>query len=227
MLTRFSLSVVLLAMNLMAVVQAQGVGLRPDQISIALLERLHYFQAFTPKRQSNTTVSLSEFPIQCQPGCKTAVNALNTCSAATCLCNAPVESSLSFCVNCSVNTIPSASVIQSGQQVVDTYNTLCKGTNVSSISLNITAPIMTTSTPSVGGATSAGFGSGSAPTTANGPTTTITVPLPTGGTAATGASTAQSTSGSSASTTIVTRASVGYAFIALIIPLLLPDIFSS
>jgi len=137
MLSRVFLSMMLLAM--MALVQASSTGI--------LLEKLHQIQLLTPKRQS-TNISLSQFPQKCQSGCATAVTALNTCSSAACLCNSSVDKSLGNCINCSVNSDASTASISSGQQVLDTYNSFCTGTNVTSLSLLVTASIAANATAS-------------------------------------------------------------------------------
>ncbi|KAK2459455.1 hypothetical protein APHAL10511_008532 [Amanita phalloides] len=137
------------------------IGVAADPTS-ALLERLRYIQVRTPKRQSsNSSIPITEFPVQCQKGCTPAVNALNTCSAATCLCNPTIDSSLGQCISCSVNAEPTASVIQNGQQVLDSYNTLCKGTGVSSLSLSITASQSGSSISSASGSVTASNPTGS------------------------------------------------------------------
>ncbi|KAF8736434.1 hypothetical protein AX14_000307 [Amanita brunnescens Koide BX004] len=219
MLTRYPLSVILLAF--MAIVQVHAT----IDLSVALLERLYGFQGLEKRQTSSTnnSVPLSDFPQQCQGGCKLSIDALNTCSAATCLCNSTVEASLNFCINCSVNEVPTTSVIQSGQQVVDTYNTLCKGVaGVSTIILNITVSTEAGSSTVNGSATSIAIGSGTTTSLSPGigPTTTITsLPSIAVTPAATGAS---GSIGPAASTAVGTGADVRYAFIVLIIALFAP-----
>ncbi|KAF8736452.1 hypothetical protein AX14_000321 [Amanita brunnescens Koide BX004] len=128
MLSYLWLSITLLA--IVTLVQAS-----PTDLSLLFLERLHQLQAIRPKRQSTNT-SLSDFPAQCHNECEPAVNALNTCSAATCLCTDAVDKSMGACIECSVNADPSSTSIASSQQAIDTYNTLCNGLSVTSISFS-------------------------------------------------------------------------------------------
>ncbi|KIL54980.1 hypothetical protein M378DRAFT_170883 [Amanita muscaria Koide BX008] len=66
-----------------------------------------------------TSVPLSDFPVQCQQGCVPAINAINTCTSSSCVRVPTVDSSLAYCVSCSVNADPTPSIIQSGQQLLD------------------------------------------------------------------------------------------------------------
>ncbi|KAM6499788.1 hypothetical protein JOM56_005296 [Amanita muscaria] len=89
------------------------------------------------KRQGSNSsgLSLDDFPQQCQAGCQVAVNTLNTCSTSSCICTPAVEHSLDDCINCTVEVVPDPTVIADGQKVFDTFNALCKGTGVETLSL--------------------------------------------------------------------------------------------
>ncbi|KAF8346269.1 hypothetical protein F5887DRAFT_105995 [Amanita rubescens] len=193
MLSRILLSMMLLAT--VALVQASSTGL--------LLEKLNQIQLITPKRQSSSNISLSQFPQQCQSGCATAVNALNTCSSATCLCNTSVDKSLGQCINCSVNADPSLASASSGQQVLDTYNSFCKGTNVSTLSLSVTASLSANATAS----STFSFSLGPTTTVTQLGSPTIITSLPTATTV---------------STSAAKQSNVGYGSIGVIIALLAP-----
>jgi len=146
----------------------------------AFLARLHQLQARNAsKRQAGSTgsngsgISVSDFPTQCQSGCTPAVNAFNTCSSVSCLCTTSVDNSLRDCITCSINAEPGdSSIVSDGENVFSTYNTLCAGSGVKTLSLSGVSSVP----PSTSGASSTIEGSQASftPPMAVGPTTTIT-----------------------------------------------------
>ncbi|KAM6499800.1 hypothetical protein JOM56_005308 [Amanita muscaria] len=152
-----------------------------DSLHLVFRARMPTFGVSLRRR---TSVPLSDFPVQCQQGCVPAINAINTCASSSCVCVPTVDSSLAYCVSCSVNADPTPSIIQSGQQLLDTYNNLCNGTGVSTISFTITntapAPPGTSTSATTLKPISTTTGN-VIPTPALGPTTTISA-LPQTGT---------------------------------------------
>jgi len=150
----------------------------------------------------NSTIPLSAFPPECQSGCTVAVNAINTCANATCLCTKAVDSSLQGCLDCVLQSSEAANLGASAGQVVTLYNQECSGSGIPSISLasGVTASGTATTTgtevyPSSGSSSAAG--GTTAPTLTSTPTATV---------ATTGSSAPTSTKTSGAS---ATSASVG------------------
>ncbi|KIL58161.1 hypothetical protein M378DRAFT_15734 [Amanita muscaria Koide BX008] len=182
----------------------------PADSPLSPFDSLHLvFRARTPtfgvnlRRQTsdNGSVPLSAFPVQCQQGCAPAITAINTCTSSACICDPTVDSSLAYCVSCSVNADPTTSIIQTGQQLVDTYNNLCNGTGVSTISFTITNTASGTNTSATASTkpittTTANVTS----THALGPTTTISAPPQTGTSTITPITSITSTSATASST---------------------------
>ncbi|KAM6499801.1 hypothetical protein JOM56_005309 [Amanita muscaria] len=161
----------------------------PADSPLSPFDSLHLvFRARTPtfgvnlRRQTsdNGSVPLSAFPVQCQQGCAPAITAINTCTSSACICDPTVDSSLAYCISCSVNANPTTSIIQTGQQLVDTYNNLCNGTGVSTISFTITNTVSGTNTSATASTTTTTTTGNVTSTHALGPTTTISAPPQTG-----------------------------------------------
>ncbi|KDR71630.1 hypothetical protein GALMADRAFT_159439 [Galerina marginata CBS 339.88] len=63
----------------------------------------------------------------CDSACATFSNALDACTTKGCLCVPSVASGLQSCVNCATSGNPTADIIATAQQLVDTFQSTCSG----------------------------------------------------------------------------------------------------
>ncbi|KAJ8522239.1 hypothetical protein ONZ45_g1175 [Pleurotus djamor] len=94
-----------------------------------------------------TSISYGDIPAGCQSSCSSMVSTINSCSSLSCFCTSSVASSFESCVYCSYNLMPTASQRSNGQALLDTYNSACSGTGISSATFRGYYP-STSTTPS-------------------------------------------------------------------------------
>ncbi|KAF9484608.1 hypothetical protein BDN70DRAFT_917610 [Pholiota conissans] len=66
----------------------------------------------------------------CDSQCAVFQNAVNDCTSIACLCTTTVANGLQRCVTCAVDAAPTTAVINSAEQLVNTYLDTCVGANV-------------------------------------------------------------------------------------------------
>jgi len=108
------------------------------------------------KRQSASGIDPSDFPSACQSGCTSVLNTIEACTDVSCVCTSSNLNSIQSCINCIVNTDPSATLQSAGQSVLNTYNSECAGQGVGSLTLG-SATGTGSSSPSSTGSSSSGI----------------------------------------------------------------------
>ncbi|KAG6820421.1 hypothetical protein H0H93_000667 [Arthromyces matolae] len=84
----------------------------------------------------------------------------SNCTTTACLCTTANANLLEACIDCIVNIDPTATLIASGQTVLDEFNTSCNGQSISSLTVSVTGAVATGSS-----AASTAVASGSKTTT--------------------------------------------------------------
>ncbi|KIM39840.1 hypothetical protein M413DRAFT_185031 [Hebeloma cylindrosporum] len=80
----------------------------------------------------------------CDAACATFSAALDRCTTPACLCVAPVQAGLQSCVNCALTGNPSKDVIQTAQDLVDSFQGICSGSGLSPVTIKVTPTPPTT-----------------------------------------------------------------------------------
>jgi len=134
----------MLALFLTVIVSAAGFLASPASASATSLDHRHILHGFLV-RQTNP---LAVIPTQCQPSCTTIFRTISAgCGQGSpvCVCTPPNAQLLEGCLVCITTVVPTAQIIASSETLVNTFNTLCSGTDVLPITLSIPGATSTTS----------------------------------------------------------------------------------
>ncbi|KAJ3730395.1 hypothetical protein EV361DRAFT_892014 [Lentinula raphanica] len=78
-----------------------------------------------PRQSSTSGIDPSDIPTQCQSQCTTVLNTISTCTTVSCVCTTDNANEMESCVNCLISLDPTASMIEEGNEVLDSMSEEC------------------------------------------------------------------------------------------------------